>query len=334
MRDLFASDYGVLDDALLHTEYITNPSELLRSRETYGVLRLCGVNADEGSDAASDFELFLSFCRAFPSLRGHLVAARTETLLRETLSLSLPLTEENAASLWREGTERLASAPLRVRSLLDPEIPWLCERKELMGRVLLGQSFVYDAALLAPQTGESLSARHSRLLAEAARLSAEGCVGVRLCLPADYRFLPPNPYAVESALARARRNSDERALLLSQQVREVSEACVAAGLPLLIECEGDGSVAELLRYVGRTVGLPTLTVAVRSAQARDAMLTLAETQDLRIALRLCDAPTRTEMRQALEAMAARYPIGRVRLITGADLRQSAIARKQAEALIG
>lgn len=330
MRDLFASDYGVLDEALLGAEYVTNPAELLRSEELYGILRLCGVGADEGSAAASDLELFLSFCRAFPLLRGHLVALRLETLLRQTLSLSLPLCEEHAVTLWRESTERLKSSPLRLTSLLSPTVPWLCEREEYVGKVLTHLPFVYSAELLFVRRGETLGSWHARVRSTVERLAASGSVGVRLCLPEDYHFSAPNPYAVETALARTRRDAAAKDLLLSQLAREVSEACVAAGLPLTVEFACDTSASELLRYVRSTVGLPEVTVAAGARETRNALIGLSAELDLRIALRLSDTPTAAEMRAAMESVAARYPIGRVRLITGADLRQSAAAQAQAE----
>ena len=126
MKELFASDYGVLDASVLKNEYVSNPAELLRSQELCGVLRLCGVCEDESGASASDWELFLSFCRCLPLLKGHLLAARAERLLQKTLLFSLPLCEENAVALWREGIARLEESPLRMRSLLDPAVPWLC----------------------------------------------------------------------------------------------------------------------------------------------------------------------------------------------------------------
>lgn len=333
LKDLFASDYGVLDGAALRVGYVTDPAELLRARETYTLLRQCGVCADECGDAASDWELFFSFCKAFPLLRGHLVASRLASLLSQTLSLSLPLCEENAAVLWREGIAHLQSNPVKLQSLLPCDVPWLCECEEYVGKVLPQRSFVYSAELLSPLRGETLASWHTRVRDTVLRLASVGCVGVRLCLPEGYRFIAPNPYAAEAALGKTRRDPDTKNLLLSQLTREVSEACVAARLPLLAECACDTSVTALLRYVREAVGLPETTVAASVSETRNSLIGIAAACDLRIALRLFDAPTEAEMKQALASVAARYPIGRVRLITEADLRQSVLAQKQAEQML-
>ena len=329
MENLFASDYGVLKRGLFSVRSVTNASELLRSEEIYRILHLCGIPAAEGSEVASDWELFFSFCKAYPLLRGHLVAERTGELLCERLSLSLPLTEENAATLWRESAAHLAAHPLSMSDLTVGAAPWLCDGETLPAEFPERMPHVLDSAVLMPRDAETRAAWNERIRTVLSSLSEQGCVGVRFLTGAAYEFTEPNPYAVDRALATRRRGRDAENLLLSQLLREICGACTETGLPLTVECEGDAAAAELLRYVRRTVGLPPITVSARMPATRDALLSLAEEADIRMAIRLSDAPTARELSDTLEAMAARYPIGRVRLITGADLRQSALAQRNA-----
>lgn len=333
MRDLFASDYGVLGREYFSVEYLTNPAELMRSEEVYRILRLCGSDPCESGALSSDWELFSSFCTAYAMLHGHLTATRIGMLLRERLSLTLPFSVENAAALWHEGVEHLRFAPLRTASLFDTDVPWLCDGDTLPEKLPAGMPLVLDAAYLIPRSGESLVARRERLREVCTRFLKRGCVGVRLRLAPNTAFVEPNPYAVEQALASRRRDGRTADLLAAQHLREVCEVCIEHRLPLTVECEGGVEIGTLLRYVHRTVGVPRLTVSPKDSAERDALLSLAEELDLRIALRLRDVPTEREMADTLDSVAARYPIGRVRLITGADLRQSAVAQREAERLL-
>ncbi len=333
MRDLFASDYGVLSRDFFSVGYVSNAAELIRGEETYRILRLCGIDEGKGGDAASDWELFFSFCKAYPLLRGHLVAERKGELLRAHLGTSLPFSEETAEQLWRESTLHLAASPMRAHALLSHDVPWLCDGEELPDTLPEFLSPMLDATVLAARRGETFGAWHTRLCTVVERFSRAGCAGVLLRLPADFSFAEPNVYAVGEALGMRRQSREAANLLLSQLVREISEACIACRLPLLLECECGGTVGALLRYVRRTVGIPELCACARDAFARDALLDFAAESDIRIALRLADVPTEAELSFSVESLAARYPIGRVRLVTGADLRESAAAQRQAERLL-
>lgn len=333
MQDLFASDYGVLGREFFSLEYLTNPSELMRSEEVYHILHLCGIDAREGGALSSDWELFSSFCRAYPMLHGHLVATRIASVLRECLSLSLPFDAENAVALWHEGVERLLHAPMQTSSLFAEDVPWLCDGETVPDALPAGIAPVLDGGQLMPQRGEALAEWQERIREVFAHFLEHGCVAVRLSLPSDTSFVEPNPYAVGQSLASRHRDKRESALITAQLLREMSAVCILYNLPLTLECAGRTEIGEMLRYVSRTVGLPPLTVSPKDPDERDALLSLADQTDLRIALRLSDVPTEREMADALESMAARYPIGRVRLITGADLRHSGVAQRGAAHLL-
>lgn len=331
MKDLFASDYGVLERDFFSMGYLSNAAELLCSEELFRILHTCGIGREE-SEKFSDWELFAAFCRAFPMLRGHLVAARMATLITERSGTSLPVSEETAEALWHACADRFSREPVRAETLIAHGVPWLCDGEALPAGFPSSVPFVLDGDVLAARVGETLAQWHRRVRDTVERDHSAGCVGVLLRLPREYSFAEPNPYAIGGALS-ARRNSDASNLLLSQLVREICEACVACGTALTMECACDASVAALLRYASRTVGIPSLCVCAKEAGTRDALISLAEEMEIRLALRLSDTPTEAELSLALDSIAARYPIGRVRLITGADLRQSAVAQRQAERLL-
>lgn len=332
MKDLFASDYGEVSRDFFSVGYVSNAAELIRGEETYRLLRLCGLEGCERGELLSDWELFFSFCKAYPLLRGHLAAERKCAILRAYTDAALPFSEETAEALWRKSTECFSDAPLLASALLQREVPWLCDGQELPENLPDSLPVVLSADFLAARTGERYGDWHARILSVTERFSSAHCVGVLLRIPSDFSFEEPNIYAVGEALA-GRRERGASGLLLSQLAREVSAACALHRLPLLVEFSCGRAAAALLRYEHRSVGLGELCVSARMPEARDALLDFATEKSIRIALRLPDVPTESEMEAAVESMAARYPIGRVRLITGADLRESGEAQTRAEDLL-
>ena len=82
-QQIFATDYGTLSHRFFSTGSLTNPTELIQSRELTALLYLCGVGEAELGDRASDYEKFKALCHSFPLLDGHPLKEQITVFLKK-----------------------------------------------------------------------------------------------------------------------------------------------------------------------------------------------------------------------------------------------------------
>ena len=101
-------------------------------------------------------------------------------------------------------------------------------------------------------------------------------------------------------------------------------------LLLRASCEGEDTV-KLLRRAVKTVGVPNLIWSTNRYAAREELLKLSQQphdREIRCAILLSDFPSDDELRYAINEYAARYPLGRLAVLSNSDLRILAYEQKR------
>lgn len=328
----FTADYGTLPPQLFSVGSISNPAELLRGEELYGLLRLCGIEEAENGAAASDWELFRSVGRALPMLAGHPMRARILQLLGDRFGIAEVLCEENCERLWRAAVTFAEKHPFRMEDVLPRErTAWLSGTLALPDGLPDAVSPVLCADFFLHTDTVSLTDWSAWIRRTAEEYRAHGGEMILLRLSREFSFIAPDPHHVGLALREKRRSAQSNHLLTAQLVREVCVICRENGMRLLIESACDGAICALLEYVKKSVGFPKLFATASDALTRDRLIECmkdASYSDVRLAVRLEDLPTKQERAAAWESIAARYPVGRLCVISGADLRMIGGVRKE------
>ena len=332
----FSVDYGTLPASFCRAATITNPAELLRSPEVYRLLRLCGLPSRECSAESSDYELFRSLCRALPLLTGHPVREDLCALWRE-LFPNIPLPSPEACDeIWRTASAHLLACGMTADHLLKTASCACLASGSTLDRLPSGVTPMLDGGDLLHTQANTLADWQREIACAVEKTHKRGGDTVRVCLPRHYHFEAPDRYHVEQALQRGRSTSQQKALLLSQLVRELCGICRAASMRLLVEVDCDArEAAALLEYAERTVGLPTLFWGSHPKNA-DAMLDFQARErasETAWCWRTRELPSRQELLAELDAAAARYPSGRLQIITGTHLLLSPYAQKRALLLL-
>ena len=152
-----------------------------------------------------------------------------------------------------------------------------------------------------------------------------GCDRIVLRLEAPFSFVLPDVYHVDSILQKKKHTAEEREMLTAQLFRELCEICLERNIVLLTELNCDFyPVGQLLEYAERTVGLPQMYLTASTLQTADRLIARMgqwHRNSMQLALRLSDYPSAEELRAAYRSVAARYPAGRLGVITAADLRR-------------
>ena len=324
----FAIDYGTPSALLYRDATFTNAGELLRFPECYRLLRLCGIPTRECSDEASDYELFRSFARALPILTGHPLKEDLCAFWKD-LFKGIPLpSPDSCDEIWQKTAAYLLANPITAETLLK-NAPCAClVGVEALEQTPAGIRPIVDAKDLLKTRVRSLADWQGETASAVEKMRSKGGDVVRICLPDDYRFEIPDLYHAEQALLQDRRTQQQEWVLLSQLVRGIcSLGCSSVRLLLEIECDAR-QAADLLEYVERTVGLPTLFWA-SSPQNADAMLTLQareHAREMAWCWRLRELPSKGELLGELEAVSARYPLGRLQILTDTNLLLSRYAQ--------
>lgn len=335
----FTADYGTLPAECFLRGYVTNPAEVLRCNEIYGLLRLCGIEASENGAAASDWELFRSVGRALPLLLGHPMRARILQLLGNCFGLREALCEENCESLWRAAVDYAEEHPIRIEDLLPKaRTAWLSDALTLPKTLPASIRPALLANLLLAADALPFADWCARIRATVEEYRARGGELVVLRLPREFAFVSPDPYHVGVALREKKGSATSGHLLLSQLMREVCSIARELGMKLLIESACDGSACELLAYASKSVGLPQTFVTASDAATRDRLIDCMKDEacpEIYLAVHLKDLPSMGERTEAWKRIAARYPSGRICVVCGADLRMlESVQGEIAEELLG
>ncbi len=327
---LFGADMGTLPRGM-GDRPILSLNDLFWSEETAGLLRLCGIPEERLDARASEFERFEAFCEALPLLAGHPYPLLVKDAVKALFGEELPLSRAEAREVWLAAADRLARLSLHVRDLL-PEKGARLLSGEKEPPVLPGVLPVLDSRCMEQTSAATLAAWEEEILSVLAAYRARGADTVFASLGAGYRFSAPDPYHVGEALKRRSRGEEERSLLTGQLLRILSAACLRDGMRLCLSIESaTGDTMALLGYLRRTVGLPPLLWTTTSREIQDAMLALAREpggQGMEWMLKLSHTPTEQGLREAMAEAGARYPRGRLRLLSLSDLRLSRFVRER------
>ena len=322
----FAADYGTLPASFFGVGRVTNVAELLRGEPLYRVLRLCGVPETENGERASDWELFQSLCRAYPLLVGHPMRRELAAFLQLHFSIDEPLCAENAERIWRTTADALEQNVRSGADFLPAErVPWLCGASELPMELPPRVIPVLLVNSLMENRDVTLDGWREQIRDALDAFCAKGCDRLVLRVEPLFAFSSPNPYRVGQLLAKRRTVREEEQMLLAQLVREICAYVATRGMPLSVEVKGElAETARLLEYTEQSVGLPPCLICTDSVSATDAAIDFIAREHqrpMRLSLRVSDYPSEAELARACACVAARYPFGRLAVITAADLRR-------------
>lgn len=324
-QQIFAADYGTLPHRFFSTGNLTNPTELIQSRELTALLYLCGVGEAELGDRASDYEKFKALCRSFPLLDGHPLKGQITAFLKKHFQ-GLPEPSPSTCDLlWRQISDQLSHSPKKGTDFLPKkEISWLSDTLHLPLELPKNISPILDCHLFLDSKATSYADFQEEICAAFSAFLKAGSKSVLFRLDRAFRFVQPSVYHVECALRSKKRTREQTDILTAQILREISVLCNEKNVPLrlLLECEGEECLS-LLRYADRSTGLPALFWSAADRRGSEAMLSFASRphqNEMRWALHCGYLASPAERSFALQFAAARYPVGRLTLVSGADLR--------------
>ena len=335
---LFAFDYGTLSGAFFSDRYLTNPIELLCSRELTELLYLCGCREAEISEKSSDYQKFRALCRSFPLLDGHPFKEQITSFLNLHFQGLPELSPEACDILWRAISDELASNPRKGSDFLPKgALFWLSDSLILPSKLPQNVSPILDGNLFLPVSAQSYTLWQKEISSVLSTFYLAGCQRVIVRLDPSFRFVQPSVYHVENALRTEKRTDEQNFLLITQILRELSALCQkqSLALHLLLECSGHEAVAAL-RYVQHSVGLPALYWSAATREASEEMLSFSafpHKNDVLWTLHSGYMKSPTELTAALQFAASRYPVGRLSLVTGADLRYVDIAEERCRRIL-
>lgn len=304
-----AAALPVIAVGTLPAEPPRNAAELfLTVPDVCAVMRTAGIEEKFITGEASDYEKFRAFCRIVPDLAGHPLFLSAHLLLRRLLNCPLMLNEENCGAIWQIAADRLA--------LLTDCTP-------LLKRLQIGCLFTLHPAvgtqarpLFMPSTDD----------VDDTLPGAAGCTAARHILPRLSAFVKPDPYHADLARKRLTEgqplDDNAAACLAAQQLRILGREYRRRGWTLqLVVPQGCNPAAldALLAYLSANDALPQtmlclsepivpLTVHTKAAFSPNPLYTL------------------TQLSQALQTFAAKFPLGRLCGI--ADAADSLLALAQ------
>ncbi len=332
-EELFRWDFARHSDKPLGRAVLT-PNDLFWDASTEGLLRLCGMPEERFDHRASDYDRFSAFCQASPLLTGH----PQLTLILRTLNSHCGVERIPDAAqvpqLWESCCDRLLHAEKRQTDLFPQgESRLLCDPDRLPTPLPEYVRPVMEASRLLSSPPKTLSEWQERVTDAVVRFRAAGGDTVFLSLRSDFVFVRPNPYHVGEALCGRLPTREAGHLLTAQLFRMLSAACVGSEMGMLLELLAPRREVEaLLGYTEQAVGLPVIGWMTSDPDTRDGMLSRARLpggQGLYWVLNAADTPTKASRQMALRELAARYPIGRLRLFLGEDFRKTSAAREMA-----
>lgn len=321
----FRADYGHISRTFFTQGRITNPAELIRGDALYRLLSLCGADDKQNGASASDWELFSSFCRAYPLAVGHPLARSVAELFRTRFDITELPCEDNRMRLWNAMVDRLEVCPCVATEVLPSEVGWLCDGLELPDVLPNRLMPVLDGNLLLHLPVGSRETWCSEIGDTVRSFARSGCRECVLRLDADFSFCKPNLYSVGEALKKKKRTWEDVCLLTAQLFRELCAVASEEDVAILLETHCSHTVTELLDFADQSVGLPNLYVSADDRRTRDAVIDRMSRQHrnpIAFVIRHADVPSDFELVRTLEDLSGRYPLGRLCLVGGADLRQT------------
>lgn len=326
--DTFLPDYGILPSAYFERSTITNPIELFWSDELTALLRLCGEEEEMIGERASDYDRFLSLCRALPLTEGHPTREWIASVLEKHFGLKEIPTEETAPAIWKNLCKCLFENPILPKDLVSGA--WLCDDFIVPNNLPENITPVLDANLLLKTQSQNTAAWSARIAETVAHFAARGCSKIVLHLTHTFDFVMPSIYHVDRAVTLAKKDREATNLMICQLMRELCTAAQKHDILLVLVCEKDSAAAvRLLEYVESSVGLPRVCWSVR--EAREALPLLiytaqAHKNEISAALSYENVMTENELLDAIQSWQMRYPVGRLCFLTARDLRQTPYAQ--------
>ena len=333
--DRFIADYGILPSAYFGRSAITNPIELFWSDDLLALLLLCGAKEETVGKRASDYDRFLSLCRALPLLQGHPTRAWIASVLEKYFDLKELPTEATAAEIWKKLCVSLIENPISPRDLVSGA--WLCDEMTLPSSLPEQVTPVLNANLLLDTNAKTAATWTAEIASTVANFAKNRCETIVLHLSNGFRFISPSLYGVDRALSLSKRDREATDLLTSQLVRELSAAAQEQNLLLVLVCDNNSaSAVNLLEYVEKSVGLPQICWVLREAKDAQSLLNFtakAHKNEIFAALAYDNVMTARELDDVLDSWQMRYPIGRLCYVTARDLRQTPWAQAHISALL-
>ena len=324
----FLPDYGILPSKYFARSTISNPIELFWSDDVLALLRLCGAKEEMIGERASDYDRFLSICRALPLLEGHPMRAWIASLLDQYFGVREFPTEENAQDVWKMLCEHLWEFPIEPKDLVIGS--WLCDTLTIPSALPQNLIPVLSGDLLLNTTSKKAIEWSAEIDATVAQFAKKGCEKIVVQLQNSFAFVLPSLYGVDRALSLAKRDREAINLLTCQLVREFCVAAQKHDLLLVLVCNGNSAdLVNLLEYAEESVGLPHICWSTREVREANALLDFSakpHKNEMLAALPYACVMTQNELSLAIESWQMRYPVGRMCFITARDLRQTPYAQ--------
>ncbi len=324
----FLYDFGYLPKALFENAEILTPADLIDSPAWRSIVSLC----TEGSinHSRSQYEHFQAVCQALPQMEGHPLKKDLSAFWKEYFG-ELPLpSPERVDLLWRHLTDRFfANATPRERFLPIP--PWNCiTTSEMLLKLPRGAAPMLEADHFLRVKANGYDAWKREILQTLDAFCGAGCRQILLTLPTGFTFTVPDLYHVGVVLKQDRRSKADADLLCAQLLREITVEAQKRKLALLLRVLCDGAQAEAaLGYLERSVELPITVWSTPHSETAKCLLSCSTHQNLLLpALCMSDMPSEFELQATLATYAARYPVGRLQFLTGADVPLLPYARER------
>ena len=326
--DRFLPDYGILPSAYFKKSAITNPIELFWSDDLLSLLRLCGQKEEFIGERASDYDRFLSICRAMPLLGGHPTRAWILSILKKYFDQKEFPTEENAPDFWRTLCDHLLEDPILPQELVGGA--WLCDSLSVPSNLPKEVNLVLNANLFLKTNAKTTALWSAEIAKAVASFAESGCQKIVLQIPNEFAFAIPSVYHVDKALQSVKRSREAENLLLCQLMRELSSAAQKNNLLLVLVCDANAAdVVRLLEYCEASVGLPRICWSLREIREAHVLLTFTakpHKSEIFAALPYENVMTASELSNVIESWKVRYPVGKLCFITARDLRQTPYAQ--------
>ncbi len=331
----FAEDFVAIRNRQLFNRPASNLTELWMTEEKQRLLRIWSMTAGREQPLFSAYDRFCALCQMMPYLSGHAAERHCRYFLKTYFDCDHPMDVAHCEDVWHMIAEELLHAPMTVAELTaDADHPrWVLWEEDLPP-----DGFPKGLCpMLSADRLLAISARNwEEWCTEADHIinafAAAGCCRVYVSALEGYAFSSPNLYAVNRALETEKKRSEDRFLLLSQTVRYLFDICLRRGWKMLFDV-GDraADVIALLQYCTKTVGeIPVfwMTRSLSQAERMFAMLDSAGEMPVLPLFRIADYPSDAELALALNAYAARYPIGLLSVAGGGDLIDAAADRER------
>ena len=326
--DQFLPDYGILPSKYFERSVISNPIELFWSHDVVALLRLCGAKEEMIGERASDYDRFLSVCRALPLLEGHPTRAWIASLLDQYFGVRELPTEENAQDVWKMLCEHLWEFPIAPKDLVIGS--WLCDTLTIPSALPQNLIPVLSGNLLLNTTSKKAIEWSAEIDTTVAQFAKKGCEKIVVQLQKNFEFALPSLYGVDRALSLAKCDREAINLLTCQLVRELCVVAQKHDLLLVLVCNGNSAdLVNLVEYAEESVGLPRICWSTREVREASALLDFSakpHKNEMLAALPYECVMTKNELSLAIESWQMRYPVGRMCFITARDLRQTPYAQ--------